>query len=156
VPYTLPDAAIATGRDRSTILRAIRSGKLSATRDPATRGWLVEPAELARVYGALAGIGAAHAGDEPSISDAVPNMRLMLEVERTKSAGLEAMLTAEQAKIVLLERTVDDLRRRLDVATEQLGEAWQQVRLLTDQREKSPVGDLPAATTRRWWPWRSK
>jgi hypothetical protein len=35
---------------------------------------------------------------------------------------------------------------RLDTATEQLGEALQQVRLLTDQRAAS-------TSVRRWWTW---
>jgi hypothetical protein len=49
--HTLAQAAIATGRDRSTLLKAIKAGKLSATRDSATDAWRVDPAELARVYG---------------------------------------------------------------------------------------------------------
>ena len=50
MPYNLPQAAAAVGRDRSTILRAIKAGKLSATRDAASNGWLIEPAELHRLY----------------------------------------------------------------------------------------------------------
>jgi hypothetical protein len=50
VPYTLKQAAAATGRERTTLLRAIQGGKLSATRDEATGSWLIEPAELHRVY----------------------------------------------------------------------------------------------------------
>src|SRR4051794_3753658 len=50
MPYNLPQAAAAVSRDRSTILRAIRAGKLSATSDAATGGWLIEPAELHRLY----------------------------------------------------------------------------------------------------------
>src|SRR3954469_14648106 len=48
--YTLSEAARAAGRGKTTLLRMIRSGKLSATRDPVTGGWLVEPAELHRLY----------------------------------------------------------------------------------------------------------
>jgi hypothetical protein len=47
------------------------------------------------------------------------------------------------------DAVIDDLRRRLDTATAQLGEALQQVRLLTDQRPAPP----PPAR-RSWWPWR--
>src|SRR4051812_10424479 len=50
MPYNLPQAAAAAGRDRSTILRAIKAGKLSAARDAASNGWLIEPAELHRLY----------------------------------------------------------------------------------------------------------
>jgi hypothetical protein len=43
--------------------------------------------------------------------------------------------------------TIEDLRRRLDTATVQLGEALQQVRMLTDQRA------APAPARRSWLPW---
>lgn len=122
MPYTLGQAATAAARDRSTILRAIKSGKLSGLRDPVTKGWLIEPSELHRLYPALQGA-------EQRNADA--------------QALLQAKFDAAQEKIAMLERTVEDLRRRLDIATAQLGEALQQVRLLTDQR----------AARRRWWRW---
>ena len=50
MPHTLRDAAKAVGRDRSTLVRAIRAGRLSATRDAATGAWLIEPSEWHRVY----------------------------------------------------------------------------------------------------------
>jgi hypothetical protein len=49
MPYTLADAAKATGTNKTTILRAIKSGKISGTKDEHGT-WLVEPAELHRVY----------------------------------------------------------------------------------------------------------
>ena len=49
------------------------------------------------------------------------------------------------------QATIADLRHRLDTATEQLGEALQQVRLLTDQRA------TPLAPPRRsWLRWRRR
>ena len=50
MPYTLAEAAQAAGRGKTTLLRMIRSGRLSAARDPVTGGWMVEPAELHRLY----------------------------------------------------------------------------------------------------------
>jgi hypothetical protein len=47
--YTLGDAARATGLNKSTILRAIRSGKVSSTKDVHGQ-WCIEPCELHRVY----------------------------------------------------------------------------------------------------------
>jgi hypothetical protein len=112
--YTLAQAITATGRSRSALIRAIRSGKISAMRD-ASGAYLVDPSELARVYsGAGSGV---------------------------------------------LQDVVDDLRRRLDTATGQLGEALSQVRALTDQRAATavPVAPQPAPPEphRRWWRWRS-
>lgn len=48
--YTLGQAAKAVGRTKPTILRAIRSNKISAVKDEATGEWRIEPAELHRVY----------------------------------------------------------------------------------------------------------
>jgi excisionase family DNA binding protein len=47
--YTLATAAAACGVNKSTILRAIKAGKISAVRDEQGQ-WQVEPAELHRVY----------------------------------------------------------------------------------------------------------
>lgn len=46
---TLGQAARETGKQKSTILDAIRNGRLSATRDD-RKQWQIDPAELFRVY----------------------------------------------------------------------------------------------------------
>ena len=46
---TLAEAAQAAGMNRSTILRAIKSGKISGARDE-SGAWTVEPVELHRVF----------------------------------------------------------------------------------------------------------
>jgi len=132
VSYTLAEAAVAAGRDRSTLLRAIKSGKLSAARDAVMGAWRVDPAELARVYGN--GIGATQAESEPRIGDAAADVRLLLEVERMKAAGLEARLAD-------MERVVDDLRQQRDREAE---ERRRLTALLADRSERR----------RSWWPWR--
>jgi hypothetical protein len=145
--YTLAQAASATGRDRSTLLKAIKSGKISAARDETTGAWRVDAAELVRVYG----IGGSEANSEPSIGDAPADMRLLLEVERTKAAGFEARL-ADMARVN------DDLRRRLDQADtdrrqalDRLAVAQERIAaLLTDQRTVAP------SPRRSWLPWRRR
>src|SRR3954451_19744285 len=57
VAITLAQAAEATGRNRSTILRSIRRGTLSATRDQRTQAWMVDPAELFRVFPPVPALG---------------------------------------------------------------------------------------------------
>ena len=47
--YTLGDAARATGLNKSTILKAIRTGKVSASKDVHGQ-WCIEACELHRVY----------------------------------------------------------------------------------------------------------
>ena len=50
--YSLITAAVATGAHRTTILRAIKSGKISAERD-AQGAWVIQPSELHRVFAPL-------------------------------------------------------------------------------------------------------
>jgi hypothetical protein len=47
---TIGEASKRTGRDRSTIRRQIKTGRLSATKDPATGAWMIEPCELDRLH----------------------------------------------------------------------------------------------------------
>jgi hypothetical protein len=49
VGYTLDDAARATGLNKTTILKAIRSGKVTGVKDENGQ-WCIEPCELHRVY----------------------------------------------------------------------------------------------------------
>jgi|RhiMetStandDraft_4_1073278.scaffolds.fasta_scaffold1650405_1 hypothetical protein len=47
--YGLSSAATAAGINKSTVLRAIKSGKISATKSE-TGKWQIDPAEFHRVY----------------------------------------------------------------------------------------------------------
>jgi hypothetical protein len=47
--YSLVTAAAATGVNRTTVLRAIKAGKITAERD-AQGAWSIEPCELHRVF----------------------------------------------------------------------------------------------------------
>jgi hypothetical protein len=141
---SLAEAAEATGRNRSTILRGIRRGMISATRDPRTQAWLVEPAELFRVFPPVLPLQPAEAAQgsaqAPRAGEAaqIAVLTARLEAAEQRLADAHAMIAAHEA-------TIEDLRRRLDTATAQLGDALTQVRLLTDQR-------VPAR--RAWWRWR--
>jgi excisionase family DNA binding protein len=139
--YSVTQAARAVGRDRSSIRRAIAAGRISAVRDEASGEWRIEAAELHRIYPPTHTPGAergAHQGDAPPRPSA-SDMRLAVAEARLADA---------------LDQNAD-LRRRLDTATAQLGEALQQVRALTDQRAKlDTVTNLPPAPVRRsWWRW---
>src|SRR5262249_41429518 len=72
--YNLATAALATGVNKSTILRAIKAGRLSATRDET--GWTIEVAELHRVFAPLP---AAATAEQP---------RLQRDATRAGLAGL--------------------------------------------------------------------
>jgi predicted site-specific integrase-resolvase len=63
MPYTLAAAAAACGVNKSTVLRVIKAGKITGTKDEHGE-WHVEPAELHRVYPPVADqvapLGLAH------------------------------------------------------------------------------------------------
>jgi len=137
--YTLTQASRACGKSKATLLRAIRSGRLSADRDAVAGSWLIEESELHRVFVPGAAVPGTRANNDAPRT-----------YERTdRTAEFEARIDEMQEAARLRDDTIADLRRRLDTATEQLGEALQQVRLLTDQRTSSAV---PAR--RSWLPWR--
>ena len=50
--YTLGQASEATGKAKSTILKSIKAGRISAIKDD-TGNWSIEPSELHRVYEVL-------------------------------------------------------------------------------------------------------
>jgi hypothetical protein len=52
--YTLAAAAAATGLNKRTILRAIKSGQIAGTKDESGE-WQVEPAELHRAFPPVSG-----------------------------------------------------------------------------------------------------
>jgi hypothetical protein len=111
--YNLVEAGAAAGRSKSSILRAIRRGALSAAQDDTTGSWRIEEAELFRAFPPS---GAERDGTARGTSrnrGGTPTIR-----------ELQARLDAKDALIAAHESTIDDLRKRLDTMTA----------LLTDQR----------------------
>jgi hypothetical protein len=91
--YTLATAAKATGLNGSTILRAIKIGQVTGMKDEFGE-WRIEPAELHRVFPAVAELSAGSvAGRRYAASHA---------------AALEAEIEA------LIKRARDRLRQQLD------------------------------------------
>ena len=135
MPLNLVEAGAAAGRSKSSILRAIKRGALSATRDDTTGGWCIEEAELFRAFPpelhATNGGTSRNQHGNPTIRE------------------LAARLEAEREKNTILEGVVDDLRGRLsDSEKERRATAAQLTALLTDQR----AAPSPApARRRRWW-----
>ena len=137
--YSVNQAARLVGKSRMTINRAIASGTLSASRPGPGKPWIIDAAELSRAFPAADHVqydvqhnGQARAGDE----------------QRDVHDVLNGELRELRARLADSQDQVADLRRRLDVATEQLGEALSQVRVLTDQRTAPP-----ALAKRSWWSW---
>jgi excisionase family DNA binding protein len=121
-------AARLTGKDRSTIIRAIEEGRLSATRDDRRR-YLIDPAELQRVYGSLR----------------TPDRRIDEPTDETQhTTSGDAMRAAALAREVELLREMLERERRgfeeeRTFLRGMLERQAEQVRLLTDQREREPA-----------------
>ena len=159
MPHTLREAAKAIGRDRSTLVRAIRAGRLSATRDAVTGAWLIEPAELHRVYPPE-----LTEGDAERPSGAPGSAISMRPIGR--SNGVQAAAQVEirelRAQLAAYERTVEDLRRRLDAEAD---ERRRLTMVLADQHAapvavaapaSAPTASAPPPARRSWLPWRRR
>lgn len=142
VSYNLVEAGAAVGKSKSSILRAIRKGLISAARDEATGGWLIEPAELHRVYPPVAP-GSVQATNGTSRN-------------HDETAELRVRLEAAEAAIRFRDEVIADLRQQRDREAE---ERRRLTALLADQRPAtSPAAPAEsnsrAAPRRSWWLWR--
>jgi hypothetical protein len=108
--FSLRQAATASGVSKSTILRAIQSGRMSASRTD-TGGYEIDPAELFRVYPATArdALRDTPAGHNapPSSADGTAVAQQPVHTLQTRVAVLEAELSG-------LRETLQAERRRAD------------------------------------------
>lgn len=112
---SLSQAAKLTGKSKSTINRAIKTGKLSATRHD-DGSYSIDPAELSRVFNLEPDKGAEKHDVEPD------GTRLIGHIE-----ALEAMLNREREISADLKEDRDRWRQ-------------QATALLTDQRSSTTTG----------------
>ena len=127
------EAAKHVGLTKQSVIKAIRSGRLSAVKD-ASGGWLIEPVELFRVWPAVN-------QDRGKIT---PQVDVGLPPENSE------VVTLLKAQIDLLRSQLDDVRAdREDIRADR--NHWRQIAergLLTDQRapsERTP-GAAPEMT----------
>ena len=124
---SLAEAAAATGVNRSTLFRAYKSGRMSATRTD-TGQIEVDPAELFRVFPPIASQQGAqeamHHGAQPAVAD-----------------GNALHVSALEVEVKLLREMLDAMRGDRDAWREQAGKV---------------VAALPPPTlsARRGWWWR--
>ena len=129
--YTLGEAAKATGNSKTTIHRAIKSGRVSATRKD-DGSYEIDPSELHRVF------------PLKSSGNGFTNDNLEQAVTRLETEGLRREIELLRERMADKDSMIDDLRhdrdraqderdRLLKVIEEQAGS----VRQLTDQREKA-------------------
>jgi hypothetical protein len=125
--YTLSKAAMATGKNKATIQRAIKNGKISAEKN-SSGAYEIDPSELHRVYPATTQIVAqqdiSNDTQRPNKYDETIQLKLdLLEVERERERDQ-------------LQATINDLRTRLDRSEERI------------------MALLPAPEKKSWWPWK--
>ena len=121
--FTIGTAAKETGKAKSTIFRYIKKGKLSAEKT-ANGPYAIDAAELFRVFPRV----------EPSNSSRNGEMERSATPKNTHETGvLEARLEAAEQRIADKDKTIDDLRRRLDQESE---ERRRLTMMLTYQRPK--------------------
>ena len=122
--YTLGTAAKATGKAKSTILRAIKSGLISAHKTQ-NGSYEIEPSELHRVF-------------EPNTTQSTSSNDTQPHEEHTATLKLrlEILEVERQRERNQMQATIDDLRARLD------------------RSEDRVMGLLAAPHRKRsWWPW---
>jgi hypothetical protein len=144
MPLTLSQAARSCGRGKTTLLRAVRSGRLSATRDETAGTWLIEPSELARVF---------PLGPIPGPANGAPRNNLDRE---DRSAVLEARIAEMINAQRLRDDVIADLRERLDRSEAERREAHARITaLLSDHRPNGAAPpDSPRSSWRRFLGWR--
>ena len=104
---SLGQAAKETGMDKSTISRAIKSGKLSATRQE-NGGYAIDPAELFRVFAP-----ASKDTEQPVLA------RDTVLDGWSENHALRVQLEAATLRMRDKDEEIRDLRRRLDIEGEE-------------------------------------
>lgn len=141
VEITVADAARRVGKSKATLLRAIKSGTISAARDAATGAFRLDEAELHRVFAAVPPAnGAAKATHAAADEASCSALRAQLEAA---AARIEELRDSQRTR----DDTIADLRRRLDAEAE---ERRRLTAILADQRLPPP------APRRSWWPWQRR
>lgn len=117
--YTLGEAAKATGKSKSTISKAIKSGRISAKKGE-TGTFEIDPSELYRVYPATV----------ENRQEATPQTSKVDSKDVGLIRELQARLEATQERLTDKETVISDLREDRD--------RWRQqaTALLEDKRPK--------------------
>ncbi len=115
---TLTEAAKMTGRAKSSVSRALESGRMSyVSRDPATGAYRIDRAEALRVFPPRSATSFHDQGGTSSPrGNATRNRPLSAEMAelRERLARLEALNEAAERERRRMEEHIEDLRGRLE------------------------------------------
>ena len=134
---TLRQAAAEVGRSKSTLLRSIQSGRLSAERQD-DGGYLIDPAELFRVYEPR-----TDARTDAVTQDAPAEFISENATLKAQREAVQEVVRRLDAQIADMKDDREDLRKDRDHWRAQADAAQ---RLLTDERAK------PLAPAPQQWP----
>jgi len=126
--YTLSQAAEATGKNKTTIQRAIKSGKISASKGE-IGAYEIDPSELHRVFPPKSAQQTkSHEEQHGATSSNISHLEQLFSLEKELAVMKERSRGLETERD-LLQSTVQDLRKRLDHAS---------AALLEDKRGQKP------------------
>jgi septal ring factor EnvC (AmiA/AmiB activator) len=159
VGLSIKQASEETGKDRTTLLRAIQKGTITAKKDN-NNSWTIEPSELFRVYERILCTQGQNTHDATSVhtpnadlaqgkNDARTgqNNRIITQTDielaqaTTAREFLERQITEQQERIKLLETIVSDLKQDKEIYRNQ-------IKAITDQRQPQPAPE-PVKTVRK-------
>lgn len=132
--YTAGEAATATGLNTATITRAIKKGRISATKSDAG-AWQIDPAELHRVFPPLAGKPLRHEKMQGGASRDQEESKSGNSALQGELDSMRDRLAAAEQRAAVAEALADERGKRLD----------QLVPLLP---HSAPA---PATDARPWW-----
>lgn len=113
--YSLSEAAVATGKNKTTIQRAIKSGKISAIKDD-SGSYEIDPSELHRVFPpSTAQHPKSNNTQHTEYHYKDSNLPRILELEKELAVAQEKARGLEAQKEHMAD-TISDLRKRLDSA----------------------------------------
>lgn len=145
--YTLGEATKATGISKTSLHRAIKSGRISATKND-IGAWEIDPAELHRVFPPAANRNSSETDD--LVRDGTVVLRRELELLREE----------RERERHQFEREIARLEQQLDASEQERRDKDRQLTaLLSDQRSR-PVSDVivtpppvndAAPAKRLWW-----
>ena len=145
--YTIGTAAKATGRAKSTVSRDIRSGTLSAEKNP-DGSYSIDASELMRVYpDAFDPNRPENTNSNDAQHQKTPHETglLQAEVERLLDLLRVADIERDRERRQLSDQ-IEDLRRRLDCEGE---ERRKLTAILTDQRKQASAEPPPEPEPRK-------
>jgi chemotaxis protein histidine kinase CheA len=138
--YSLADAAKATGKNKTTIQRAIKSGKISGVKG-ASGAYEIDPAELHRVFPPAttqrdAQQAASNDMQRPTVALETNGLERIAELEKELAVAQSRSISLEEQRQQMSE-TIEDLRGRLDRSEERV----------------TALLMAPPQKRRGWWPW---